>query len=136
MSDLSNVIQTLQQTALLSKHLRCFSPGSSIDLAPLLYQPADFEDEGASASPGASDKAAQTPSVLDALHMLSQQCHVFKKSAEHLGQCHCPSQSQTPYWHMLVRYCVRYLGPDCHVLSSDVNQQDLTAGMTCCVELY
>ena len=72
--------------------LALLHPGSSVDLAPLLYQPADFEEEGASASPGGSDKAAQTPSVLDALHKLSQQCHVFKKSAEHLGQCHLSVQ--------------------------------------------
>lgn len=57
-----------------------------MDLAPLLYQPADFEGDEASMGPSSSEAAGQTPSVLDALHKLSQQCHVFKKSAEHLGQ--------------------------------------------------
>lgn len=60
--------------------------GSSIDLAPLLYQPAEYEAEEAFASEGGPSQATQGPSVLDALHSLSQQCHVFKKSAEHLGQ--------------------------------------------------
>ena len=60
--------------------------GSSIDLAPLLYQPAEYEAEEPPATQAAPSQANQGPSVLDALHSLSQQCHVFKKSAERLGQ--------------------------------------------------
>lgn len=60
--------------------------GTSIDLVPLLYQPADFEAKPGN-SPG-TNKAptSRAPSVLDALHSLNQQCHVFKKSAEQLGE--------------------------------------------------
>ena len=66
--------------------------GSNIDLVPLLYQPAQFEAKladapGGSAPPGAPPPR-EAPSVLDALHSLNQQCHVFKKSAEQLGKAY------------------------------------------------
>ena len=58
--------------------------GSNIDLVPLLYEPAQFE---AKLTDGHSTSApsSQAPSILDALHSLNRQCHVFKKSAEQLG---------------------------------------------------
>lgn len=64
--------------------------GSNIDLVALLYQPAQFETKltdipGGSAPPGGAPQR-EAPSVLDALHSLNQQCHVFKKSAEQLGK--------------------------------------------------
>ena len=58
--------------------------GSHIDLVSLLYEPAQFEAKVAD-GPSSSAPASQAPSVLDALHSLNQQCHVFKKSAEQLG---------------------------------------------------
>lgn len=60
---------------------------SSIDLAPLLYNPADFEAKLTdAASKNNSVPTSHAPSVLDAIHSLGQQCHVFKKSAEQLGE--------------------------------------------------
>ena len=64
--------------------------GSNIDLVPLLYESAQFEAKLADGpSPGAA--ASQAPSILDALHSLNQQCHVFKKSAEQLGRLLWPA---------------------------------------------
>lgn len=64
--------------------------GSNIDLVPLLYEPAQFE---AKPTGGSSSSASPSgaPSILDALHSLTQQCHVFKKSAEQLGQLLLPA---------------------------------------------
>ncbi|KAL0040998.1 hypothetical protein WJX77_001679 [Trebouxia sp. C0004] len=59
--------------------------GSSMDLVALLYEPADFEAQPKEASTGATAPESHAPSVLDALHVLSQQCTVFKKSAEQLA---------------------------------------------------
>jgi len=63
--------------------------GSSMDLVALLYEPADFEAQPKEASAGSTDPKmpeSLAPNVLDALHGLSQQCIVFKKSAEQLGR--------------------------------------------------
>ena len=59
-----------------------------MDLVALLYEPADFEAQPKEASAWFTDSkmpVSLAPSVLDALHGLSQQCIVFKKSAEQLG---------------------------------------------------
>ena len=53
---------------------------------PLLYEPAEFEAQPKDAAGSSSAPIARAPSVLDALHGLSQQCTVFKKSAEQLGK--------------------------------------------------
>ena len=60
--------------------------GTNVDLVPLLYEPADFEAQPKDAAGSSTAPGARTPSVLDALHGLSQQCAVFKKSAEQLGK--------------------------------------------------
>ena len=57
-----------------------------MDLVALLYEPADFEASAAEPSSSAAATSCAAPSVLDALHGLNQQCSVFKKSAEQLGQ--------------------------------------------------
>ena len=57
-----------------------------MDLVALLYEPADFEAQPKEASTNATAPVSLAPSVLDALHGLSQQCIVFKKSAEQLGR--------------------------------------------------
>ena len=62
------------------------SAGTSIDLVPLLYQQADFEAKPQTAPGSSNVLSGRAPSVLDALHSLNQQCHVFKKSAEQLGE--------------------------------------------------
>ncbi|KAL3146802.1 hypothetical protein ABBQ38_014781 [Trebouxia sp. C0009 RCD-2024] len=63
--------------------------GSNIDLVPLLYEPAQFEtkltDAPGGSAPSGGPPQREAPSVLDALHSLNQQCHVFKKSAEQLA---------------------------------------------------
>ncbi|DBB18625.1 TPA: Baculoviral IAP repeat-containing protein 6 [Trebouxia sp. C0006] len=62
--------------------------GSSMDLVALLYEPADFEAQPKEASAGSPDPKmpeSLAPNVVDALHGLSQQCIVFKKSAEQLA---------------------------------------------------
>ncbi len=59
-----------------------------MDLVALLYEPAGFEaqpKEASAGSTGVKMPVSLAPSVLDALHGLSQQCIVFKKSAEQLG---------------------------------------------------
>ena len=57
-----------------------------MDLMALLYEPADFEAQPKEASVGSTAPESLAPNVLDALHGLSQQCIVFKKSAEQLGR--------------------------------------------------
>ncbi|KAL0043350.1 hypothetical protein WJX79_002441 [Trebouxia sp. C0005] len=59
--------------------------GSSMDLVALLYEPADFEAQPKEASAGSTLPESLAPCVLDALQGLSQQCIVFKKSAEQLA---------------------------------------------------
>ncbi len=75
--------------AILFWHDAFDATGSSMDLVALLYEPAGFEAQPKEASAGSSDSkmpVSLAPSVLDALHGLSQQCIVFKKSAEQLGR--------------------------------------------------
>ena len=72
--------------AILFWHDAFDGAGSSMDLVALLYEPADFEAQPKETSASVTMPESLAPSVLDALHGLSQQCIVFKKSAEQLGR--------------------------------------------------
>ena len=75
--------------------------GSNIDLIPLLYEPAQFEAKLPD-GPSTSAPASQAPSILDALHSLNQQCHVFKKSAEQLGGLLLPAATNALSFYFLM----------------------------------